>query len=61
MTEAAFRFCDDLGPRRILHICEPSIGLTAILVVDNVATGPSIGGRQRAAATQLRDGYWSNR
>lgn len=43
-----FRFADDLGPAKILHIHEPGTGLKAILVVDNVAAGPSIGGIRMA-------------
>lgn len=39
-----FRFSDDLGPYKIVHMYEPSSNLKAILVVDNVACGPSIGG-----------------
>jgi acyl-CoA synthetase (AMP-forming)/AMP-acid ligase II len=38
------RFADELGPAKIIHVHEPSIGLKAVLVVDNVAAGPSIGG-----------------
>jgi len=43
-----FKFGDDLGPSKIIHVYEPSIGLKGILVVDNVATGPSIGGVRMA-------------
>ena len=39
-----FRFSDDLGPAKIIHVYEPSVGLKGILVVDNVARGPAIGG-----------------
>jgi glutamate dehydrogenase (NAD(P)+) len=39
-----FRFADELGPAKIIHVYEPSSCLKAVLVVDNVATGPSIGG-----------------
>jgi glutamate dehydrogenase (NAD(P)+) len=46
--ENGFRFADDLGPAKIIHIYEPSTGLKAILVVDNVACGPSIGGVRMA-------------
>jgi glutamate dehydrogenase (NAD(P)+) len=42
--ENCFVFADSLGPSKIVHVHEPSIGLRAILVVDNVACGPSIGG-----------------
>ncbi len=46
--EDMFRFADDLGPDKILHITEPRLGLRAILVVDNVAAGPAIGGCRMA-------------
>jgi len=48
MAEDAFRFADDLGPKRIIHVHEPTIGLRGTLVVDNVAIGPSIGGLRMA-------------
>jgi len=43
-----FEFADELGPLKTIHVHEPSVGLRAILVVDNVATGPSIGGVRMA-------------
>jgi glutamate dehydrogenase (NAD(P)+) len=43
-----FAFADELGPLKIIHVHEPSVGLKAVLVVDNVATGPSIGGIRMA-------------
>jgi glutamate dehydrogenase (NAD(P)+) len=39
-----FNFTDEFGPAKIIHIFEPAVGLKGILVVDNVAMGPSIGG-----------------
>jgi glutamate dehydrogenase (NAD(P)+) len=39
---------DDLGPARIVQVYEPRLGLRAVLVVDNVAIGPSIGGVRMA-------------
>jgi glutamate dehydrogenase (NAD(P)+) len=39
-----FDYADEFGPTKIIHIYEPSVGLKGILVVDNVAMGPSIGG-----------------
>lgn len=42
------RFCDDLGPAKIVHISDPECGLRAVVVVDNVACGPSIGGIRMA-------------
>lgn len=46
--EDDFKFADELGPSKIIHVYEPSVGLKAVLVVDNVATGPSIGGVRMA-------------
>lgn len=42
--DEAFVFADELGPAKILHIYNPAIDLKAIVVVDNVAIGPAIGG-----------------
>jgi glutamate dehydrogenase (NAD(P)+) len=44
----AFEFADELGPLKTIHVHEPSVGLRAVLVVDNVAKGPSIGGVRMA-------------
>ena len=33
------RFADELGPAKIVQVYEPSFGLKAALVVDNVASG----------------------
>ncbi len=46
--EEAFRFADQLGPEKIVHIYEPRLGLKAIVVVDNTAAGPAIGGIRMA-------------
>ena len=43
-----FDFADELGPSKIIHVYEPSVNLKAVLVVDNVAKGPSIGGIRMA-------------
>jgi glutamate dehydrogenase (NAD(P)+) len=43
-VEHVFKFADELGPLKIIHVYEPSANLKGILVVDNVAAGPSIGG-----------------
>ncbi len=39
-----FNFADDLGPAKVIHLYEPSVKLKAVLVVDNVALGPALGG-----------------
>jgi len=43
-----FAMADELGPFKVIHVHEPSIGLKGVLVVDNVAKGPSIGGIRMA-------------
>lgn len=53
--EDIFSFYDDLGPTKILHIHEPKCGLRAILVVDNVAAGPSIGGIRMAPDVSVQE------
>jgi len=55
MDDSVFRFCDDLGPKSILHLHQPAIGLKAIVVVDNVAAGPSIGGVRMAPDVSLEE------
>ena len=52
----AFGFGDDLGPAKIIQVYEPTLGLKAVLVVDNVARGPSIGGLRMAPIFPLRQG-----
>jgi glutamate dehydrogenase (NAD(P)+) len=42
------RFADELGPAKIIHVYEPSVDLRAVLVVDNVAAGPALGGVRMA-------------
>ena len=46
--EDVFRFRDDLGPAKVIHITETHSGLRSVLVVDNVACGPAIGGVRMA-------------
>lgn len=42
--ESPLPFADELGPAKVIHVHEPSTGLRATLVIDNVARGPAIGG-----------------
>lgn len=46
--EDMFQFADELGPLKVIHVHEPSVNLKAVLVVDNIAKGPSIGGVRMA-------------
>lgn len=50
-----FQFADDFGPLKIIHLHEPSIHLKAILVVDNIARGPSIGGVRMAPDVSVEE------
>jgi len=43
-----FALADELGPFKVIHVHEPGSGLRGVLVVDNVARGPSIGGLRMA-------------
>jgi glutamate dehydrogenase (NAD(P)+) len=43
-----FPFADDLGPAKVLHLYDASVPLRAVLVVDNVAAGPAMGGVRMA-------------
>ncbi len=48
-----FALADEFGPAKIVHVYEPAIGLKGILVVDNVAAGPAIGGMRMAPDVSL--------
>ena len=55
VTGDVFRFADDLGPAKIVQAYEPSTGLRAIVVVDNVARGPAFGGVRMAPDVSLEE------
>ena len=55
MNEDVFRFCDDVGPAETVHIYNPALGLKAIVVVDNVAAGPAIGGTRMEPDVTLEE------
>jgi glutamate dehydrogenase (NAD(P)+) len=50
-------FGDELGPAKVVQIYEPSAGLKASLIIDNVAAGPSIGGVRMAPDVTLDECY----
>lgn len=50
-----FAFADDLGPEKVIELYDPAVGLRAILVVDNVAAGPAIGGVRMAVDVDARE------
>ena len=51
----SFRYADTLGPEKVIEIYDPGTRLKAILVVDNVAMGPSIGGIRMAADVSVEE------
>jgi glutamate dehydrogenase/leucine dehydrogenase len=48
MSDSLFGFADELGPAKILHLHLAEVGLKAVVVVDNTACGPAIGGVRMA-------------
>ena len=46
--EGIFRFSDEIGPEKVLYIHDPKTKMKGILVVDNTARGPGIGGIRMA-------------
>jgi len=52
-----FRFADELGPLKIVHIHRPAVGLKAVVAVDNVACGPAIGGCRMAPDVSAEEAF----
>ncbi len=50
-----FEMADEWGPCKIVHINQPSVGLKAIVVVDNVACGPAIGGTRMVVDASVEE------
>ena len=50
-----FEMADEWGPYKIVHINRPSVGLKAIVVVDNVACGPAIGGTRMVVDASVEE------
>lgn len=48
MNADPFRFTDDLGPAKVVHITERTTGLRATVVIDNTVLGQAIGGVRMA-------------
>jgi len=58
MSQTSFTFeeyCDDLGPVKIVHLYDPACGLRGMVVVDNVACGPSVGGVRMATDVSIQE------
>jgi glutamate dehydrogenase/leucine dehydrogenase len=52
-----FDFADDLGPIKIVHLYDPKSGLKAVVAIDNVARGPSIGGIRMAPDVSAEEAF----
>ena len=50
-----FRFSDSYGPKMIAAIHVPEVGLKGVVVVDNVARGPAIGGTRMAPDASVEE------
>ena len=55
--ESIFDFTDELGPIKIVHIYDPKSGLKAVVAIDNVARGPSIGGIRMAPDVSAQEAF----
>ena len=55
--EEAFRFADELGPFKLVYIQRPTIGLKAVVAIDNVACGPAIGGVRMASDVSTEEAF----
>ncbi|HVC50638.1 MAG TPA: Glu/Leu/Phe/Val dehydrogenase dimerization domain-containing protein [Stellaceae bacterium] len=53
----AIRFADGLGPQKLVHIWRPAIGLRAVVAIDNIACGPSIGGVRMAPDVSTEEAF----
>ncbi|WP_299649203.1 Glu/Leu/Phe/Val dehydrogenase [uncultured Tateyamaria sp.] len=52
---SVFELVDETGPEKIIHINTQSAGLQAIVVIDNTAIGPAVGGVRMAPDADLQE------
>lgn len=55
--ENVFSLADALGPSKIVHLYNPTVGLKAVVAVDNVACGPAIGGIRMAPDVSTEEAF----
>jgi glutamate dehydrogenase/leucine dehydrogenase len=55
--EDVFRFADEWGPLKLVHIHRPEIGLKAAVAIDNIACGPAIGGVRMAPDVSTEEAF----
>jgi glutamate dehydrogenase (NAD(P)+) len=52
-----FRFADELGPLKLVHVWRPAVGLKAVVAIDNIACGPAIGGVRMAPDVTAEEAF----
>ncbi len=52
-----FCFADELGPLKLVHIWRPAVGLKAVVAIDNIACGPTIGGVRMAQDVSTEEAF----
>ena len=57
MSDDPFRFADELGPSKVVHIHLAGVGLRAVVVIDNTACGPAIGGVRMASDATAEEAF----
>jgi glutamate dehydrogenase (NAD(P)+) len=55
--EDVFRFADEWGPLKIVHIHRPAVGLKAVVAIDNIACGPAVGGVRMAPDVSAEEAF----
>ena len=55
--EEEFRFADELGPLKLVHIWRPTVGLKAVVAVDNIACGQAVGGVRMAPDVSAEEAF----
>lgn len=57
MAADILTFYDELGPQKLVQIFSPQSGLKAVVVIDNVAIGPAIGGVRMAGDVTIEEAF----
>jgi glutamate dehydrogenase/leucine dehydrogenase len=55
--EDMFRFADELGPFKLVHIHRSAVGLRAVVAIDSIACGPAIGGVRMASDVTTEEAF----
>ena len=55
--EDIFRFADEMGPLKLIHIWRPIVGLKAVVAIDNIACGPAVGGVRMAPDVTTEEAF----